>query len=169
MAQDIEPVDIQEISLKESGSRIRMSPVLIRTLQWEAFEEGFECWGVFRKVGEFLCAPVDLLGYDSHPFQDALDSVIQPPEMVLNLRDIPPTRVLTANSRIVKFTTSWVGKEKKQLSLKLGTHITKKLGWDTGRSVMLYALAWGKVLILLSENRYNDVQEEDFTNGKMPS
>lgn len=164
------PVLVEKITIKESGSRIRLSPDLLTPLGWQEFGQSFECWGVFRYPGELLCAPKALITENgTHPFAAALNVIeeLAPTGPVVSLADIPPSRVLTAFRRIFAFESTWSNESMKQLDLKLGVAVTVQLGWFRGTESNVYGIPWTRVLVLLAEERYHEVEKQDFTDGAL--
>lgn len=160
---------IEEITLKESGSRIRLSANLLTPLAWTEFGDDFDCWAIFRYPGELLCAPKALTVDDgTHPFAAALAAIELPPSgHVSPLHEVPPSRVLTAFQRVFSFQASWSSGAKKQLDLKLGVDNTALLGWSKGSGSRVYGIPWTRILVLLSQKRYEEVQKQDFTDGSL--
>ena len=152
--------------LRQSSSlyRIRLSQDILQELQWPEDEE-FECLGFFRVPGELLCAAQLNTNDDgSHPFDPILRfrSLTQPKNIHL-LADIPPASVLTAPFRVFNFKSKWTTASRTQLDLQLGTEMTKRLGWGPEVIHPIYARAWSRLLLLVSETRFVEVQNQDFT------
>lgn len=163
-------LSVEKITIKESGSRIRLSADVLTPLGWQEFGQSFECWGVFRYPGELLCAPKALTTENgTHPFAAALTIIeeLEPTGPVAPLAGIPSSRVLTAFRRIFAFDATWLNESRKQLDLKLGVAVTAQLGWSRGGESNVYGIPWTRVLILLAENRYQEVEKQDFTEGAL--
>lgn len=114
-------------------------------------------------------APTSLSEGDAeHPFEAALGfRDIAPESPVTKLSDIPPASVVTAPNRVIEFESAWVGKERNQLDLKVGAYAMQGLGWKPGASAEVFPAVWRPVLILMSQQRYTEVQREDFTQGSL--
>lgn len=150
-----------------SGSRIRISARLLNSLGWSTGLPHFECVGLFRLEGELLVAPTYLSDESGvHPFEPALRVREMAPESnIVPIAEIPPARVIAAPSRVLRFEGSWVGEEKRQLDLKVGVEVCRRLGWQRGKDTKVFPLIWGSILLLLSEPRFSEIQAEDFTGG----
>lgn len=160
---------IERIPVKESGSRIRLSSTILGRLDWGTYGQPFECFGIFRLPNELICAPKALTTENgAHPFDDALhlieNTALSTPS---SLKNIPAARVITASYRVIGFEASWPSRSGKQLDLKLGTAITARLGWQQGQGTYIYAAAWNRILLIMSETRFNETQREDFTDGNL--
>lgn len=161
---------VEKVTVKESGSRIRLSADVLTPLNWKEFGDDFECWGIFRYPGELLCAPKALKSENGqHPFGPALTVLedLSPPEAVSSLVDIPSALTLTALTRVFAFTASWPSENKKQLDLKLRVPVTSQLGWNRGSETTVHCIPWTRILILLSDSRFQEVQRQDFTGGSL--
>ena len=84
------------------------------------------------------------------------------------LADIPPASVLTAPFRIFNFKSKWTTDSRTQLDLQLGTEFTRRLGWGSDVIRPIYARAWSRLLLLVSESRFVEVQNQDFTSWTPP-
>lgn len=144
-----------------------MSLNILRELGWSDIEGPFECWGLFRRRGELLCSPVNQSSEDgAHPFARALEYLdIAPPDRTVSLEDIPPAKVITAADRLIKFEAAWVGKKGQQLDLKIGARAAEKLGWVSNHKSVVHVASWGRVLLVLSDERFGAIEDEDFTGG----
>jgi len=161
--------EVFEITVSETGSRVRLSTSLLEMLGWTTLENGFECLGIFRRDGEMICAPEGLKTQDGvHPFQSVLD-IIEAPQAstTFRLREVPRAATITAGARVIKFETSWVSPQKKQLNLKLGVTVMSRLGWSASSPCVVYTAPWGAILLIMSSNRYGEVRNEDFTGGEL--
>ena len=152
-----------------SGSRIRISSRLLDSLSWPTEAPAFECFGVFRNRGELLVAPVNLADEGGeHPFEPVLSFLnLAPDTKIVPLAEIPTAGVIAAPYRVVRFEASWIGDEKKQLDLKIGVEVSRRLGWERGKETSIFPLIWGTVLLLLADFRFSEIQAEDFTGGHL--
>lgn len=152
-----------------SGSRIRISSRLLSSLDWSTGVAQFSCIGLFRRPGEFLIAPADLVDEDGeHPFGSALRFMeIGPDTKIVPLGEIPPARVITAPHRIFRFDATWVGDKKMQLDLKVGVEVMRRLGWKRGKETSVFPAVWGAILLLFADFRFSEIQTEDFTDGHL--
>jgi hypothetical protein len=157
------------LSQASSLYRIRLSQDILRELQWPESEE-FECLGFFRLPGELICAAQSNKNDDgSHPFDPILRFRDHPHQRNIHLlADIPPASVLTAPFRVFNFTSKWTSDSRTQLDLQLGTEMTKRMGWELPVIRPIYARAWSRLLLLVSESRFVDVQSQDFTSWSPP-
>lgn len=162
---EIKPLAISEAS----GSRIRISSRLLNSLNWSTGTAQFDCFGIFRRLGELLVAPADLVGEDGeHPFGKALRfKDIAPDNKVVPIGEIPSSRVITAPYRILRFEASWVGEKNEQLDLRVGVDVLRRLGWERGKETNIFPAVWGTVLLLLANSRFSEIQIEDFTGGQL--
>ena len=161
--QDIEERGWRDGSVRlagaERGTRIRLSAELLRRIDWREFEDGPACWGVFRRPGELLCAPKNLVGDDGcHPFEQILELVaLEPQKPGPSWTSIPTARIITAPDRVIEFPTAWTS-NRQQLTMKIGRKVTRRLGWSQKKSSPIYATNWARILILMSQSRYDAVQ-----------
>jgi hypothetical protein len=157
--------------LRQSSSlyRVRLSQDILQELQWPGDEE-FECIGFFRVPGELLCAAQSNRNEDgSHPFDSIIRFNNYPHQRNVHTpADIPPASVLTAPFRVFNFTSKWTTGSRTQLDLQLGTEMTKRLGWEPQGPRPIYARAWSRLLLLVSESRFLDVQSQDFSTWNPP-
>jgi hypothetical protein len=157
--------------LRQSSTlyRVRLSQDILQELQWPKDEE-FDCLGFFRVPGELLCAAQSNTNEDgSHPFDPILRFRNHAQQKNIHaLADIPPASVLTAPFRIFNFKSKWTTDTRTQLDLQLGTEVTKRLGWGSEPIRPIYARAWSRLLLLVSESRFVEVQSQDFTSWIPP-
>lgn len=159
--QDVANSKIKPLNITDSGSRIKISNELLKLLGWGEYSDEFDCWGVFRNYGEILCAPEMLLNEEGkHPFDDILDLLSTTVDMSnITFEDIPSAKVISAPYRIIKFGCTW-NKTNDQLNLKLGVNVLNRLDWTRDKPTKVYPITYGKILILLSENRFLQIQNE---------
>jgi hypothetical protein len=152
-----------------SRSRIRLSSGIIHSVGWDSFEASFECYGLFRRAEELLCAPIELVDDSGgHPFAEVL-SIVEAVSMAPKapaLRDIPSVSQLLASDRLITFKATWTTDARSQLDLNLGVENTGQLGWSkqpTG-TPPIYVGTYGGILIAMSERQFLKAKEEDLTN-----
>jgi hypothetical protein len=166
---------VHVIRQKRELYRVRLSQDVLSELQWPA-EQEFNCHGFFRFPGELLCAAASVKNADgTHPFDAVLRFRQLPlPKNIHAVSAIPPASVLTAGYRVFDFPAKWTSESRTQLHLQIGIEATKRLGWASGTVVPpasvppLYAMAWSSLLLLMSETRFQAVQEQDFTVWQPP-
>lgn len=121
---------------------------------------GFQCFGFFRAHGELLCSPEAM---ESPVRATALRSLMgsgSPPESLESFAAVPDIASLMTAPRVIEFRSIWLKPPHTQLELQLSAANLARLGWHGGSSASLVALAYSRVLILLSEKRYADAHVE---------
>jgi len=152
-----------------SRSRVRLSASIIQAAGWDSYTSEFEFYSWFRKRDELICLPIDESSGAEHPFYDIINIVtaVAAQAAISSLQDIPPLKALLAADRLKKCKGTWANEGRSQLDLNLGVEVTDRLGWSKQLSASrpIYVAAYGRAVLLISERRFLEAQEEDVTTS----
>lgn len=141
--------------------RLRLPREFASQLGWPQPEKGFQCFGYFRTHGELLCVAQELeLPERISALRKAMTSAFWDPAPPETFGDVPDAAQLVAAPRVIEFRAIWLKPPHTQLELQLSAPVLARLGWHAGSSASLAALAYSRVLMLLSEQRYADAHTD---------
>lgn len=158
---------IARISLHGGSSRVRVPAEVAK--EWGAPEQfdSFRCEGYFRGLGEFLCVPEWACEpNEPHPLSTLVGYDLPEPEEGFNFRaarQVPSAQALFARFRFSQFEAKWASTSRQQLDLHVGVRICERLLHSANEEV-IRAVTWGKVLVLVSEAVFNDLQKDPLPN-----
>lgn len=135
--------------------RVRIPGDIAQQVGWPRPGAGFPCFGFFRSHGELLCTAQE---QESPARAALLRSMIRQAdtqdEPVRTFADVPDAAVLVAQLRVIEFRAIWLKPPHTELELQLSTRNLARLGWHSGATSALVALAYSRVLVVMSEASY---------------
>lgn len=168
MAENLEAPSPIFIPL-DMGSRVRISPVVLRELGWDVHKEDFVCQAVLRGPEELICAPEWLMveGGNTHPLAKAFDIVERLESApTVDVLAIPTLEVLAMRYRVARFQARWSPPKKIQLDINIGSELVGRLsnGAAPGRkNPRAFAAVYGGMLILASERYGTEVMKSSLS------
>lgn len=139
--------------------RLRLQGDIAEQLTWPRPASGFQCLGYFRSHGELICIAEDVENADRIA-QLRQFNASSPPSISNAFSEIPSISDLIANTRVIEFRAIWLKPPHTQLELQLSAPNLSRLGWHTGATSSIVALAYPKTLFLLSEQRFAEAHAD---------
>jgi len=145
------------ISVPRDRYRVRIPGDLASTLGWPKAENGTDCLGIFRRHGELLCTAQALETIDRAQALQGIEALPEPPHGDTgSITEVPTAEELIQPFRVILFRAVWLKPPSNQLELQLSTANTERLGWTIATRAPIFAIAWSRYLLLMSEARYSE-------------
>lgn len=139
-------------------SRLRVNGEMAELLGVQKDKEQTDFIGFFRSSRELICVPATVEVEGRHPLASILS--LLPEDEASDreptaIEDLPSASRLVLANRIIEFPAKW-NKEKNQLDLKVGSEVTRSLGYQKEHPSLVFLAIRGGLLSIMSASLYRE-------------